>query len=754
MERMFATQGVKYEAADENSLRGVSIITAGEAKGHGVHISREFLNEIVRLGNEKKAGIKARFGHPQLCVDAIGTELGRFTNFRLDENKVVADIEFIRTPANEKFVQHITILADKDPELLGTSIVFEDDGNYYDENGNTVEWDRLREHEKLFIYPTKLFAADFVDEPAANPAGLFTKNAADRRISAIIATEGAKLLDNFTNKLEKMGLFSKNKDDKRVKTKRRAMGEMQIDENNWLVYPGEIPQAGDAAIIKDNEGNEGIAAEGSYETVSGWVIVVNSEGIIESVTEPTIEDVETETTEIIETSANMENTNEYSAKLDLILNKFNEVDKRIQALESDEDELDLKPVGVSNKETYGVERSTRKRNGQPTDNEIYEVASRLFKSKCITRDGKPVLGQNSQLKRVNYNGRNGHLFAHGIDSSDTLVRQILIVNDLLHDLITSDGFLSSWNRITGKTPGANTQYKTMITGLVDDVGYGNEYWRIGGQDCEFDPSGSTRLSERYVDAIPIFMQREYCPALETNTWDGIIFVDDQTIPLAAQIIAILTAGLDFDLEKIGLFGRLSGSTAYQNIIGLFAQIQLGLALPVNDIGHISPMQSVSQTPYNQTNARQNLRDLFMPEHLTNQMMQEYNISVYCSNNIAQFFSENINAATFAYGSSSPLETLVEYLSGLPQRPALKRIFQMQLNPYTVNNTVVGLIENNIYYILEKIPSVMPMVWWDPHTRTVKLEMKNLFGVNYGKGSLFTTNITTSAPVTFIPNTLA
>lgn len=65
-------------------IPGALVVTEGEAKGHGVFLEAEFVDEVIRQGNEAKAGLKARFGHPNMCSTALGTFLGRWKNFRRD----------------------------------------------------------------------------------------------------------------------------------------------------------------------------------------------------------------------------------------------------------------------------------------------------------------------------------------------------------------------------------------------------------------------------------------------------------------------------------------------------------------------------------------------------------------------------------------------------------------------------------------------------------------------------------------------
>ena len=67
-------------------LHDVQITLEGEALGHGVWLDRQFCEDVAAAGNATgDVGLKVRYGHPAMCSDAIGTELGRAKNFRVVE---------------------------------------------------------------------------------------------------------------------------------------------------------------------------------------------------------------------------------------------------------------------------------------------------------------------------------------------------------------------------------------------------------------------------------------------------------------------------------------------------------------------------------------------------------------------------------------------------------------------------------------------------------------------------------------------
>jgi len=152
-------------------IQGVTIARVGPAKGHGGFIDRTFLLQIVDNAASKPAGIKARFGHPNMCSSALGTYLGRFKNYSYSSDKVNADL-FLdntarNTPGGDLFT-YVLDMAEQNPDMFGASIVFEiADSVFLEEE---VEGEKVK---KEYFRLRELRATDIVDEPAATD-GLFS----------------------------------------------------------------------------------------------------------------------------------------------------------------------------------------------------------------------------------------------------------------------------------------------------------------------------------------------------------------------------------------------------------------------------------------------------------------------------------------------------------------------------------------------------------------------------------------------------
>lgn len=223
-------------------LHDVQITLEGEAKGHGVHLDREFCEACAAQGNATgDVGLKVRYGHPAMCSDAIGTELGRAKNFRvvdversLDDGTkvtvagVVADVQLLKSAHSAPqgdIAAHVLAVAEEDPTQFGQSIVFtyadwvvkDADGNRHSYNEEVdkpfdawaaenpkgdfrgkynelyAEWEGKSADGKIYAVLGKLHGSDFTDTPAATD-GIFS--------SGTLAEEAETMLEEHPQILE------------------------------------------------------------------------------------------------------------------------------------------------------------------------------------------------------------------------------------------------------------------------------------------------------------------------------------------------------------------------------------------------------------------------------------------------------------------------------------------------------------------------------------------------------------------------
>jgi len=155
-------------------LQKVVVAQTGKVKSYNEEIDAVTLSQIVALGNAKPKGIKARFGHPNMCTSAFGTYIGRFKNFMIDDDKVTADLHLdpvCRNAPSGNLYDYILTMAAKNPDMFGASMAF------------IPAAPVTGESEFPLVRIEELLATDLVDDPAATHS-LFSRDS-----FAFLATE-------------------------------------------------------------------------------------------------------------------------------------------------------------------------------------------------------------------------------------------------------------------------------------------------------------------------------------------------------------------------------------------------------------------------------------------------------------------------------------------------------------------------------------------------------------------------------------
>ena len=140
-------------------IEGVSVISVGEAKGHGLFVDATTLQEVKACAESYAGGVKVNLDHGAGIKDIVGF----CDNFRIIGDKLVADLNLLQNAEKRAYVLEI---AEKLPDTFGISIAFS--GPVREING------------KRFASCTELYSADLVQTPAANPTGLFSFQAVDK----------------------------------------------------------------------------------------------------------------------------------------------------------------------------------------------------------------------------------------------------------------------------------------------------------------------------------------------------------------------------------------------------------------------------------------------------------------------------------------------------------------------------------------------------------------------------------------------
>jgi hypothetical protein len=98
-------------------IRGVSVITEGEAQGHGVFIDSKTLETTLSAAKQFPGGVKCKMDHGSGLPDIVGT----FSNFRVEGAKLRADLQLLLTHPR---YQSLMELARRAPTASGMSISF------------------------------------------------------------------------------------------------------------------------------------------------------------------------------------------------------------------------------------------------------------------------------------------------------------------------------------------------------------------------------------------------------------------------------------------------------------------------------------------------------------------------------------------------------------------------------------------------------------------------------------------------------
>lgn len=190
-------------------IKNVVLAREGIAKGHGVHLDSTFIAKLVELGNGIEAGVKARFGHPNMCSDALGTYIGRFKNFRVIEDKAYADLhmdEVAKKSPKGDLYSYVFGMAKSNPDMFGNSIVFRAGESRFEEEIGENEEVITKEYTSIVA----LMASDLVDTPAATES-LFSEDLTAAKVTEFLESNPEveeilfnkpELIEQFLNRYE------------------------------------------------------------------------------------------------------------------------------------------------------------------------------------------------------------------------------------------------------------------------------------------------------------------------------------------------------------------------------------------------------------------------------------------------------------------------------------------------------------------------------------------------------------------------
>jgi hypothetical protein len=229
--------------AQAATISDVSVITVGEAKGHGMQIDAQTLTEVKAAAETYAGGLKVKTDHYTGFNEIVGT----LKNFRIDGDQLRADLFLLK---NHDATARILEMAELMPDTFGLSISFT--GEHEESEGGTV-----------FARCTEIYSADLVDAPAANPTGLFSarvdsekKDMDEKQIADAIAAALAPVIEEMAAMQAKLAA-------------------LEVDEEKEMTEDKPEEMTEDKAMVEHDDEKEDMSAKLAAEVSELKALVAN-----------------------------------------------------------------------------------------------------------------------------------------------------------------------------------------------------------------------------------------------------------------------------------------------------------------------------------------------------------------------------------------------------------------------------------------------------------------------------------------------
>ena len=217
------------------TIKNVSVITAGEARGHGMQIDEKTLLQVKAAAETYAGGLKVKTDH----YSGFNEIVGALKNFTIDGDQLRADLFLLK---NHDATARIIEMAELMPDTFGLSISFSGE---HEESGETV-----------FARCSEIYSADLVDAPAANPTGLFSVKV-DSKKSVMDEKQFAEALAAALAPInEKMSAFEAFMSNASEKLATIVIDHSESEHDSSEAMP---PTEGGAKIVEDTSAK--LAAE-------------------------------------------------------------------------------------------------------------------------------------------------------------------------------------------------------------------------------------------------------------------------------------------------------------------------------------------------------------------------------------------------------------------------------------------------------------------------------------------------------------
>jgi hypothetical protein len=312
---------------EQGTMSSVALISAGPALGHGLYVDSKSLEMI----EDELDGVRlpAYITHQgAIFEDRLTREIGLFDNFRIEGDRLLGDFQAFESFMEDDARKYNRLfeLAEKMPERFGLSIVFSANAAWATESGDVETAEKP--DDALFDFPSirveEVSSADFVDTPAANDRGLFSK----------IDTKP-------TNKMTKAELIELNKD---LEEQNKSLA-LSVTEAEALIEELQIS-------FKDKDSLEEEEIEDAEESVEdAEESVEDAEESVEDAEEEVVEESEEEEMRESKTLPDARPMEEQIEELEKdIASKLEEIEELKSKLEEKEEDLSEKGEELETKE--------------------------------------------------------------------------------------------------------------------------------------------------------------------------------------------------------------------------------------------------------------------------------------------------------------------------------------------------------------------------------------------------------------------
>lgn len=367
---------------ENDTLKNVSIANFGKNKNDS-YFDEKFISDLVEKGNAQTQGVKSRFGHPSMCATSLGTYIGRYKNFNIQDGNCFADLYLDpitkKTQVEGKGIMmydYIMDMAESNPDMFGNSIHITYVRN---ENPTLVEGFEVLELNDIT-------SSDLVDDPAATNA-LFSSNPNDLGIIVTqFLDENPALFEsvnknpeiiqdfferyfNYHNRksLINFNMSFLDKLKKKFSTKEDTFDlDITLADGSivTVVTDAEMPQVGDNVV--DDAGAPVVDAEyllpdgSAIVTVGGAITEIKDAPAPANETEPTLQEVMNSVNAIGKSFSAFKSKFESAQKdneeaFELLGEQFGKVDKRVTEMgKTVKSKYDVPPVETPEKKKPAV----------------------------------------------------------------------------------------------------------------------------------------------------------------------------------------------------------------------------------------------------------------------------------------------------------------------------------------------------------------------------------------------------------------